>query len=583
MKLINNLKLREKSIIIVITSILIPMVMINMFFYWNIDREGKARSIAEMQNYSNQIEYSLKNSVREAISIADYLNRMERLNTFLKKEYKSDSDYYSAYNRFIENEIIQYYYTAQSVQDITVCTSNASIVNGTYFVKNDAVGDEEWYRGFISSGKEYMVCAFFEDGNTNDYIRKGRHLAVLRKLNYFGGDDIIKLDLDYAQLQKDITRICGSDDCRLYSKDGEIVVSSGGMDNADKPFDKADAIDKNKIFYEEDIDIYGIDLKICMSDRENTFLSIVKEKKAVLLAIYVFNLILPSVVLYLIYRSINDRLSAISENIELIKKDIYDEIVLPPSKDEFGEIIQSYNLMVKRIRELIETVFKTREREQELMIAKKQAELHALQSQINPHFLFNALESIRMHSLIKNESETAQVLEDFSILLRENIHWNSDTVSLEHECRNVQRYLELQKYRFGDRLDFSVHLQEECKDIEIPRFCIITFVENACVHGIEDSVKGGSVSVIVSRYEGVLYFEIMDSGKGMAESELDDLRKKIDNADISYLKKSDKSIGIVNTIIRLKQFYGEKLYVDINSSTGGGTEICIAVYCGETE
>lgn len=559
------------------------MFMINMFFYFNINHEGKIRSMAEMQNHVNQIEYDLKNSVREAISIADYLNHMESLNSFLRKEYKNDSDYYSAYNNFMENETIQYYYTAQSIQCVTICTENETIVNGTYFVNDKDVKDEEWYKNFVSSGREYMVCAFFEDGSSGDYIQKGRHIVVFRKLNYFGGNDIIMLDLDYSQIQKDVTRICGRNNCCLCNDDGEIIVSSGGIDNADKPFEGEEYIDKKGTLYEKDIEIYGEELKIFMVDKESSFFSMMKEKKFILLAIYIFNLILPSIVLYFIYRSINDRLFAISENIELIKKDKYAQIIIPPSKDELGEIIQSYNLMVSRIRELIETVFKNKEREQELIIAKKQAELHALQSQINPHFLFNALESIRMHSLIKNEGETAQVLEDFSVLLRENIHWNSDTVTLEHECRNAQRYLELQKYRFGDRLNFSIRLQDECKNIEIPKFCIITFVENACVHGIEKKMEGGSVSVIVSKDDDLLYFEIMDSGKGMTEKELEELMEKIDNADISYIEKTNKSIGIVNTIIRLKQYYGEKLLVDINSSIDEGTEICIVVHYGETE
>ena len=118
-----------------------------------------------------------------------------------------------------------------------------------------------------------------------------------------------------------------------------------------------------------------------------------------------------------------------------------------------------------------------------------------MQSQLNPHFIFNALESIRMHSILKQETETAKILESFAVLMRKNIQWNQDFVSIEEECDNVRRYLEIQKYRFGERMEFFLYIQPECQKRMIPKFTIITFVENACVHGIEKSVEGGSITV----------------------------------------------------------------------------------------
>ena len=559
-----------------IVSILVPMILTNFFFFWSMEKESRVRSLSEMENAAGQIEYEIKNSVKDVLSIADYLDHIEGLSRFLKRSYKSDADYYKAYNELMENNIIRYYYSAQSTCGITIFTDNSTIVNGMYFVNKKLVENLSWYRKFIRTDKDYMVYYFYEDGYAGGYIPDGRHIVVLKKLGHFGGNDIAMLDLDYTEMQKNIIRMAGDKKCFIYSGD-YLLASSDADDDKKEPFEIWNPPFSDGRSYEKECDIYGASVKLLICDEGRTWASILGERLIILVFLYLFNLILPALVLIVIYHSINDRLAVIGENIELIKNDRYEEIDLEESRDEIGVIVQSYNLMVGRIRELIETVFKNKEREQELLLAKKQAEIHALQSQINPHFMFNALESIRMHSLIKNETETVRILENFSVLLRENIQWNSNEVTVAHEADNVRRYLELQQYRFGDRLSFSINVQKECEDILIPKFSIITFVENSCVHGIEGSIEGGSISLIVSKNEGLLYIEIMDSGSGMTENELSELRERIESAGIDYLEKATKSIGIVNTVIRLRQIYGEKLYIDINSSKSGGTEICIVL------
>lgn len=111
-------------------------------------------------------------------------------------------------------------------------------------------------------------------------------------------------------------------------------------------------------------------------------------------------------------------------------------------------------------------------------------------------------------------------------------------------------------------------------DFKIPKFSLLNFVENACVHGIERRIEGGDITVIVSRDEENIFLEIMDSGEGMREEELEELREKIENATMKDLNES-KSIGVLNTVIRLKLYYGEDIKIDMNSTRGEGTEVCV--------
>lgn len=317
------------------------------------------------------------------------------------------------------------------------------------------------------------------------------------------------------------------------------------------------------------------ELTLYLTEERTRLFDMLKQQRGLICVLYLANLILPSLFVFFLYHSLQDRISLTQEYLDRVKAGEYEVIPCEKGKDEIGSMIHSYNLMALRMKELIEVVFKNKEREQELELSRKQAELKALQSQLNPHFIFNALESIRMHSILKQETETARILESFAILMRKNIQWNQDFVTIEEECDNVRRYLEIQKYRFGNRMEFYLHVQEESKGRRIPKFTVITFVENSCVHGIENSLEGGSITVVVSEDETSLYFEIMDQGSGMEPEELAMLRERIEQADISYIQEAGKSIGIVNTVVRLHQYYGDAVQIDINSAAREGTEICI--------
>ena len=133
-----------------------------------------------------------------------------------------------------------------------------------------------------------------------------------------------------------------------------------------------------------------------------------------------------------------------------------------------------------------------------MTVARQRAELLALRSQINPHFLFNTLESIRMHSILKKEYVTAGMIEKLAVLERQYVDWGADFASVEEETELVKAYLGIQKYRFGDRIAYEIDIEDKCKNMIIPKLSVVTFVENACVHGIESKkVTAGFLYVYI--------------------------------------------------------------------------------------
>lgn len=574
----DNIPLKYKLLILFCVCILIPLIVTNTGILWSMRQGLRKEQEQKLENIADRLESELRERINQQVTLAEYLNRNEKLKAFLACQYQDAPSYYDAYVQLREDDVIHYYYLALSAYNIAVCTENDTIINGTYFIKKKDVENSAWYQAFLNAKSQVCLYSYFEDGKESaGYIEKGRKLILMQKLDYCGEGNMILLDLNYQSLSDCIEMACDGIGCYLCDGD-RILFASQEKNGREAPFQEISETQKRDYPIKRELSLYGRTLSIRLKEADFGVFDAVSGQKWFMLFLYLVNLLVPSIYIYILYRSLHDRIEATQTYLERIKEGAYDAIPLEESKDEIGGMIQSYNLMVARIKELIEVVFKNKEQAQSLEIAKKQAELHALQSQLNPHFIFNALESIRMHSILKKETETARILESFAVLMRKNIQWNEDFVTIEEECGNVRRYLEIQKYRFGERLEFFLYIQEGCGQCRIPRFMVITFVENACIHGIECHVGGGSITVMVSEDEKSLYVEIMDQGSGMEEQELKELQQLVRQADIRYIRQAEKSIGIVNTVVRMKQYYGEDaVAIDISSSIGEGTEISIQV------
>ena len=295
-----------------------------------------------------------------------------------------------------------------------------------------------------------------------------------------------------------------------------------------------------------------------------------------ILLLLLVNVLLPFLMVSCINHSFTARIGELSTVFDRVDDDKLVEIWNVRGADEIGGLMRNYNKMVHRMNSLIQTMYKNKIKEQEMIVARQNAELLALHSQINPHFLFNALESIRMHSIIKHEIETADMVERLAVLQRQYVEWQDDSVQVEKEMDFVETYLELQKYRFGDKLSFELDVEEACKGYVIPKLSIVTFVENACVHGIESKATAGWIFVRIYTRKGQLCLEIEDTGNGMEEEETESLKQRMADANIEMLKGRGR-VGIVNACLRLKMVSKDEVSFDVDSEQGVGTLILVKI------
>lgn len=170
-----------------------------------------------------------------------------------------------------------------------------------------------------------------------------------------------------------------------------------------------------------------------------------------------------------------------------------------------------------------------------------------------------------MRSIIKNETETADVVMYLSNILRKMLLWNKDLVTVQEEVLFVQDYLKIQKYRFGEKINYKINVDENAYKVKIPIMCLQVFVENACKHGIEEATGNREVIINVETSEGYLFCNIIDDGVGMDEGILNEIMNELGKQDTN-----GNHIGINNVYRRLQLVYGDnfELYIDSRKNEG---------------
>ena len=230
-------------------------------------------------------------------------------------------------------------------------------------------------------------------------------------------------------------------------------------------------------------------------------------------------------------------------------------------KDEMGRLIDTFTFMVNKIQTLIREVYEEK-------LAQKNAELKALQSQINPHFLYNTLDTINWMLLEQKEFEISRIVVSLGNMMKYAINSDGKMATIRQEIEHVSNYLLIQKERMEERLEYEIRIPPELENIKMPRLLLQPLVENAIIHGIEPSLKCGQVVIRAWEKENGYVMEVADNGIGMDRKRVEKLKQNE-----TETGQERTSIGIDNVNRRLKLYYGEASEIKIQSTIGIGTKI----------
>lgn len=251
--------------------------------------------------------------------------------------------------------------------------------------------------------------------------------------------------------------------------------------------------------------------------------------------------------------------------------------------DEFENFIKTgiLNLDIPfRDEEIIRNVVNKVGAEYSSEMLNKQIEYSMLQSQINPHFLYNTLESIRGEALTAGNDNIANMAERMSRFFRYSISNKGDIVTIGEEFENVKDYFYIQQYRFEDKFTLVNNICQDCLDYYIPKMTLQPLVENSIYHGLECLKSGGNVNISISSTNKNVRILISDNGIGIPEDKLLKIRKSLNSneyADNLISTKKNKGIALYNVNSRIKLFFGSQYGLTLRSSEDIGTEVEILI------
>lgn len=233
---------------------------------------------------------------------------------------------------------------------------------------------------------------------------------------------------------------------------------------------------------------------------------------------------------------------------------------------EVFELSSSFNHLMEKINSLLASI-------KSIEIKKHEAELETLKSQINPHFLYNTLESIRMMAVIDDNKEIADATEALGNLFRYSVRQRKDIVDVRFEIQHAMNYILLQKIRYGDKFEVAYEIDEEVMNCKMLKFTLQPIIENAIYHGLEKKKGKGRLKLSAYIMNNNLNFEIQDDGVGISPEQLTVLRDYI----VSEVDDSTKSIGLKNVNERITLYFGKSYGITIDSSRGTGTAVKLII------
>jgi len=268
-------------------------------------------------------------------------------------------------------------------------------------------------------------------------------------------------------------------------------------------------------------------------------------------------------------RSIYTPIKKLHDVTKTITQNDLQTLVTSENKDEITELGLSFNIMIGKIRDLLADKI----REQENL---RKAEMRALQSQINPHFLYNTLDTIIWMAEAKKTDQIVEVVSALSNFFRISLSKGKDWITIGEEIERIKSYLTIQKIRYSDIMDFKIDIDEEVADHTVLKLILQPLVENAIYHGIKNKREGGTISVRAKfNNDREVILEVEDNGIGFTPDKLAQLQAEL--ADNSGEIKQESGFGIGNVNQRIKLYYGKQYGLSVKSDYQTGTHVSFVI------
>lgn len=484
----------------------------------------------------------------------------------------------------VTNIIGSIFYSRDDLVGIHVITDRGKIYNyGNYMnVVDPDYADEDWYHQLqASSGKMVWLGVYqhslIDQVEDSPVFAFGRQIYDLNEHKPIG---IVLYETNPQPVLDALENLKLGEHSQVYlmSPDGRFVTSATDPtpDVSNLPMLPT----SQNVMVEQQSDRLVVASKLSFSGwwvmsitpDKDLNVELIEMKRYLLIVISAL-IIVSTLIASIVSQTISSPLKKLIREMRQVEVGNFRGMVNVSSYQEINILVASFNRMVRRIEELIERVKLS-------SVSEKNAELHALQSQVNPHFLYNTLDMIYWMLDEEGNEQLGELVLSLSSMFRYSSQWEDGAeVSLREELEQIGHYLKIISIRLEGRLQIITEIDERWLDIRVPKMTVQPVIENAVKHGLESLGRQGILKVYTREEGSVLRLIVEDNGNGMNEEQLKRLQDSLNgDAPSPSPKESGKSgIGLQNLHRRLQFMFGEYYGLQIQSFPGAGTQVAIVL------
>ena len=580
------MKFLHRMILIYLIGGIIPLLV--MSIYTNMQTRKMMIKLTE-ETQAEELSV-LSSSIRESMAVLDNVARLlcsnDEILKLTTRKYKNKTQFYSDYRKanMVMEDYINFY--EQDISSINLFLDNPTVdtydlnrINNLSYFKQ-SVRTQTWYKETVDCVDE----GYWYFGETSGDNEKDQTMQISRAVRD-DDDDVVGIVVIQIQYDKVTLNEQRQDTAILYD---DYYWISGNCSSLDYPFLKEEIqkINKSRVTKQISygVEEYLISYERLQMDGSDDYYSVVSvqnyqdimaEVNQISMQAFIpeiIGMIVSALLIFAFAASYSNRMFQLRVQMHRVAQGEYDEVERIEGNDEIGELYTELEQMMQDIRLLMSNVVDEQVQKEKLHTKQKEVEFKMLASQINPHFLYNTLETIRMKAKINKEPEIEELVKNLAKIMRRNIQVGDQMVSLQSEITLIEDYLVIQNYRFGDRIHSKVIVDDNVDtSIMVIPLIMQPFVENAFAHGLESKENDGYLEVHVMQKEKDIEIQIKDNGAGMNYYTLGKIRKALREG----IHSENDHIGINNVNQRITILYGEPYGVSIRSEEGKGT--CITI------
>lgn len=575
---LSSVSIQKQLFIIYVPLIFLATVVIGTFLVYDSTQQL-------MQNYKHlaalntqRAKSTVFNTTNTFLNTSTTLSNDLNLRDLLTTNYQTEKEAIIAINNYLVLDDIRD--LQPSMSTIKIYVTNESIPNYKYFTQIDKnIEKTDWYQKAYKQSSAFWVTMPDEKTPNHLFLFKSLPLPLSNE------KAILALQLDYNFLSNQLRtsaydlELQLNNDSLFYNDELKQVgnAPSFKIEKSINPTESMQetegplaivAVNSLKLLNSSDrIYFYSIDHQAYNSLKKNVF-----RWGSIVLVILLATLF----IIILFARFFSNRIHKLQSAVYYASIEQYDQLQNVSGKDEVSKISLDFHKIIHHIHQKEEEIYRSKMLEQELLNKQQQMDYKLLASQINPHFLFNTLETIRMMSLKAGNSDAAYAIKLLGKSIRYTLEVHGTKLTtLEKSLEFVHTYVRIQRMRFGERVNYSYTVDNAIneKEVQMLPLLIQPLIENSISHGLEGLTSNGKIELSVQKKNDDIEIQIKDNGIGIPPEELQLLQQKI----LESSSNSKESIGLSNVNHRVKMYYGDAYGLTIKSTVGEGTTVFLLI------